>query len=64
MRLDRTVPARLSIVMSQPPPDGTQAMPPFGSWPRTYAVVCLLAVAVMALLWWFTARWQIPLGRA
>lgn len=50
--------------MSQPQPDGPEAPPPFGSWPRTYAVVCLLAVAVMALLRWFTARWQIPLGSA
>lgn len=50
--------------MSQPQPDGPEAPPPLGSWPRTYAVVCLLAVAVMALLRWFTARWQIPLGSA
>lgn len=33
--------------------------PPFGSWARTYALVCLLAVAVMALLYWFTAHYQI-----
>lgn len=38
--------------------------PPLGSWARTYALVCLLAVAVMALLYWFTAHYQIRMGGA
>ncbi len=37
--------------------------PPLGSWAATYAVACGLAIVVMALLWWFTNHYQIPLGR-
>ncbi len=29
--------------------------PPLGSWPRTYALVCVSAVLVIAALWWLTA---------
>lgn len=36
--------------------------PPLGSWPRVYALVCALAVAVMVLLWWFTAHYNLPSG--
>jgi hypothetical protein len=43
-----------------PPPEA----PPLGSWPRTYATVAVLAVLVMALLWWLTARFNVPLGSA
>lgn len=37
------------------------APPPFGSWARTYALVCVLALAVMAALYAFTACYQIRL---
>lgn len=36
--------------------------PPLGSWSRLYAVVCVLAIAVMALLWLFTRWFHIRLG--
>jgi len=42
------------------PGDPTQR-PPLGSWSRLYALVCALALAVMALLWWFTAHYNLRL---
>ena len=44
------------MVDLQPDPEGT---PPFGSWARTYALVCVCAVAVIVLLYWFTQHYQI-----
>ena len=48
---------------SQPDPRPGDQPPPFRSWPGTYLAVAALAVAVMALLWWFTATFDIPLPR-
>jgi len=45
-----------------PPPDTTR--PPLGSWARVYALVCVLAVLVMLLLWWFTAHWNLRMEPA
>jgi hypothetical protein len=45
-----------------PPTDTTR--PPFGSWPRVYALVCVLAVGVMLLLWWFTAHFNLHMSSA
>ncbi len=39
---------------------GPQA--PLGSWPRLYALCCALAVVVMALLYWFTAHFNVRMG--
>ena len=36
--------------------------PPLGSWPLLYATCCALAVVVMALLYWFTAHFNVRLG--
>lgn len=41
------------------PPDGA---PPLGSWARLYALVAAVAVVVIALLWWFSVTWNVPLG--
>jgi len=52
--------------VDQPPADPARGVPPppLGSWARTYALVCVLAVVVMALLYWFTAHYQIRQGGA
>ena len=34
--------------------------PPLGSWARTYTVTLVLAVACIALLYWFTQAFNIP----
>ena len=36
--------------------------PPLGSWPRLYALVCAAALLVMAILWWFTAHYNVRMG--
>jgi hypothetical protein len=38
--------------------------PPLGSWARTYALVCVLAIAVMFALWWFTQHFNVPMRAA
>ena len=38
--------------------DPTQPAPPFGSWPRTYLLVCAIAALVIALLYWLTAAFD------
>ncbi|MCK5944450.1 MAG: hypothetical protein KAI24_20850 [Planctomycetes bacterium] len=43
-----------------PTPPGTRA--PLGSWPRLYTVCCVLAVVVMALLYWFTSHFNVRMG--
>ncbi|MBL9079347.1 MAG: hypothetical protein JNL08_17735 [Planctomycetes bacterium] len=48
--------------MSTSPSPSADSPPPLGSWPRVYALVCLSAVAVMALLWWFTAHHNLRPG--
>lgn len=38
--------------------------PPLGSWTLTYALVALAAMLVMAVLWWFTAAFNVePVAR-
>lgn len=49
--------------MPDPAPAAPEPRPPLGGWPRVYALVCVLAIAVMALLWWFTSRYDLPLGK-
>lgn len=44
--------------------DPGDARPPFGSWPRTYAMSMVLAVVVILLLWLLTAYGNTPLGSA
>ena len=34
--------------------------PPLGSWAKTYTVTVIFAVATIALLYWFTAAFNIP----
>ncbi len=50
-----------------PMTDGTRepptARPPLGSWARLYALVCVLAVVVMLILWWFSSRYNLRLPR-
>ncbi len=33
--------------------------PPLGSWPRTYALVCIAATVTIALLYWLTAAFDL-----
>ena len=40
----------------QPTPERTM------SWAGIYTLVAVCAVAVMLVLWWFTASFNIPLG--
>ena len=35
---------------------------PQGRWPLLYASCCLLALLVMALLYWFTAHFNVRMG--
>lgn len=35
--------------------------PPLGSWARVYLLVALAAVIVMAVLWGFTAAFNMPM---
>lgn len=42
------------MVVNAPSPE----VPPFGSWPRTYAMVCISAIAVILVLWWVTATYD------
>lgn len=44
------------------PPDPVEAPPPLGRWPRLYALVALVAAVLIALLYWFSATWNVPLG--
>lgn len=32
--------------------------PPLGSWPKTYVLVCVCAVLVIALLWWMSSAFD------
>lgn len=32
---------------------------PFGSWPRTYVIVCIAASGTIALLYWLTAAFDL-----
>jgi len=45
--------------MSANPPESP---PPLGSWSLLYVVCCALAVVVMALLYWFTAHYNVRMG--
>ena len=48
--------------MSDQLPSTDAQRPPLGSWARVYALVCVLAFLVMALLWWFTAHFNVRMG--
>ncbi len=50
--------------MSSAAPEPSASRPPLGSWPRTYAATIAVAIAVIALLWVLTAKWNVPLGSA
>ena len=47
-------------------PDGEPAAnatrPPLGSWALLYVVVCVLALVVMLLLYWFTQRFNLRMA--
>ena len=43
---------------SDPCPDET---PPLGSWTRVYLLVCGVAIAVLLVLYWFTATFNLPM---
>lgn len=61
--LDHTGVARFACTMADPDlGPAPELPPPLGSWAATYAIVCLLAVCMMALLWWLTAAYQIRPG--
>ena len=45
--------------MSANPPESRQ---PLGSWSLLYVVCCVLAVVVMALLYWFTSHFNVRMG--
>lgn len=49
--------------MTPSPDRALEESPPLGGWARTYLAVAVLAVTVMALLWWFTRTFDIPLPR-
>ncbi len=38
--------------------------PPLGSWARLYLLVCISAILMMALLYWLTASFNHPMGKA
>jgi hypothetical protein len=48
--------------MTAPIPPATR--PPLGAWSRLYWLCAGLATAVLLLLWWFTATYNIPLAPA
>ncbi len=50
--------------MSDPTNGPAPPPPPLGGWPRTYALVCVLAVLVMVLLWWFSSHFNVRMFRA
>ena len=50
--------------MTEPLDHNADGSPPLGSWQRTYLLTCLLACAVIGLLWLLTATSNIPLGSA
>jgi hypothetical protein len=43
---------------STPMPTDDPERPPLGSWPLTYALVIVLALLVIALLWWLTVAYD------
>ena len=47
--------------MTDPLPEAPDTRPPLGSWARLYALVLGLAVLLLVALYWFTARYQMPL---
>jgi len=63
--MERQARCRFACAMVPAPShDPGEAPPPFGSWPRTYALTMILAVVVMLLLWLLTAYGNTPLGSA
>jgi hypothetical protein len=44
-------------------PETPPPAPPSGGWTRAYALVCALAVVVMAALWWFSAHYNVRMSR-
>ncbi len=41
--------------------ESSQERVPLGSWPRLYTLCCVLAVVVMALLYWFTSHYNVQI---
>lgn len=50
--------------MADGSPERPSRTAPVGSWPLTYALVCVLAVLVMAVLYWFAAHFNVRLPRS
>ena len=50
--------------MAASPPPVAPNRPPLGSWPRTYLLVCVLAIAVMAVLFWFSSHFNVRLPKS
>ena len=44
------------------PPPPPEARAPRGSWSTIYIACCALAVLVMVLLYWFSARFNVRTG--
>jgi hypothetical protein len=43
-------------------PSPHESRAPLGSWPLLYVLCCVLAVVVMALLYWFTSQFNVRMG--
>lgn len=41
--------------------ESSQDRVPLGSWPRVYTLCCVLALAVMALLYWFASHYNVQI---
>lgn len=57
------VPVLLRPMAATPPPAAPNR-PPFGSWPRTYLSVCVLAVVVMVVLYWFSSHFNVRMPKS
>lgn len=51
---------RSTFVMADSTTDDTSGeRPPLGSWAKVYTLCCVLAVIVMALLYWFSSHFNV-----
>lgn len=50
--------------MADGPPESPCPTAPRAGWPLVYALVCVLAVLVMAALYWFAAHYNVRLPRS
>ena len=58
--MDLASDARFAYPMADSSADGTQPeRAPLGSWTRVYTLCCVLAVLVMALLYWFSRAYNV-----